>query len=32
MPAPTRGVNSIPVAARQNYVCVKVNHVIVQEA
>jgi hypothetical protein len=32
MPTPTRGANSIPVAARQNYVCVKVNHVAVQEA
>jgi hypothetical protein len=31
-PAPTRGANSFPVAARQNYVRGKVNHVIVEEA
>jgi hypothetical protein len=31
-PAPTRGVNSVPVAARQNYVRRKVNHVAVEEA
>jgi hypothetical protein len=31
-PTPTRGANSIPVAARQNYVCGKVNHVVVEEA
>jgi hypothetical protein len=31
-PAPTRGANSIPVAARQNYVHGMVNHVIVEEA
>jgi hypothetical protein len=31
-PAPTRGANSIPVAARQNYICGKVNHVAVEEA
>jgi hypothetical protein len=31
-PAPTRGANSIPVAARQNYVRGKVNHVAVEEA
>jgi hypothetical protein len=30
--APTRGANSIPVAARQNYVRGKVNHVAVEEA
>jgi hypothetical protein len=30
-PAPTRGSNSIPVAARQNYVRGKVNHVTVEE-
>jgi hypothetical protein len=30
--APTRGVNSVPVAARQNYVRGKVNHVTVEEA
>jgi hypothetical protein len=29
---PTRGANSVPVAARQNYVCGKVNHVAVEEA
>jgi hypothetical protein len=31
-PAPTRGANSVPVAARQNYVHRKVNHVEAQEA
>jgi hypothetical protein len=31
-PAPTHGANSIPVAARQNYVHGKVNHVTVEEA
>jgi hypothetical protein len=31
-PAPTRGANSISVAARQNYVHGKVNHVAVEEA
>jgi hypothetical protein len=31
-PAPTRGANSIPVAARQNYVRGKVNQVAVEEA
>jgi hypothetical protein len=31
-PAPTRGANSIPVAARQNFVRGKVNHVTVEEA
>jgi hypothetical protein len=31
-PAPTCGANSIPVAARQNYVHRKVNHVTVEEA
>jgi hypothetical protein len=31
-PAPTSGVNSIPVTARQNYVHKKVNHVTVEEA
>jgi hypothetical protein len=31
-PAPTRGANSILVAARQNYVHGKVNHVTVEEA
>jgi hypothetical protein len=29
---PTRGANSIPVAAKQNYVHGKVNHVAVEEA
>jgi hypothetical protein len=31
-PAPTCGVNSVLVAARQNYVRGKVNHVAVEEA
>jgi hypothetical protein len=31
-PAPTRGANSVPVAARQNYVHETVNHIIVEEA
>jgi hypothetical protein len=31
-PAPTRGANSVPVAARQNYVHRKVNHIAVEEA
>jgi hypothetical protein len=31
-PAPTRGANSVLVAARQNYVCGKVNHVAAEEA
>jgi hypothetical protein len=31
-PAPTRGANSVPVAARQNYVHGKINHVAVEEA
>jgi hypothetical protein len=31
-PAPTRGANSVPVAARQNYIRGKVNHVTVEEA
>jgi hypothetical protein len=31
-PAPTRGANSVPVAARQNYVREKINHVTVEEA
>jgi hypothetical protein len=30
-PAPTRGANSIPVVAKQNYVCGRVNHVAVEE-
>jgi hypothetical protein len=29
---PTRGANSVPVAARQNYVHGKVNHVAMEEA
>jgi hypothetical protein len=31
-PTPTRGANSIPVAARQNFIHGKVNHVTVEEA
>jgi hypothetical protein len=31
-PAPTRGANSVSVAARQNYAHEKVNHVVVEEA
>jgi hypothetical protein len=31
-PAATHGANSVPVAAKQNYVCGKVNHVTVEEA
>jgi hypothetical protein len=31
-PVPTRGANFVPVAARQNFVRGKVNHVIVEEA
>jgi hypothetical protein len=31
-PAPTRGANFIPVAAKQNYACGRVNHVTVEEA
>jgi hypothetical protein len=31
-PVPTRGANSVPVAARQNFVHGKVNHVAVEEA
>jgi hypothetical protein len=30
-PAPTRGANSVPIAARRNYVHGKVNHVTVEE-
>jgi hypothetical protein len=29
---PTCGANSVPVAARQNYVHGKVNHVVIEEA
>jgi hypothetical protein len=31
-PAPTHGANSVPVAAKQNYVRGKVNHIVVEEA
>jgi hypothetical protein len=31
-PTPTRGANSVPVAARQNYAHGRVNHVVVEEA
>jgi hypothetical protein len=31
-PAPTRGANSVPVAAKQNYARGRVNHVVVDEA
>jgi hypothetical protein len=31
-PAPTRGENSVPIAARQNFIRRKVNHVAVEEA
>jgi hypothetical protein len=31
-PTPTRGANSVPVAARQNFICGKVNKVAVEEA
>jgi hypothetical protein len=31
-PAPTRGANSVPVAAKQNYARRRVNHVVVEEA
>jgi hypothetical protein len=31
-PPPTRGANSVPVAARQNYVSRKINHITVEEA
>jgi hypothetical protein len=31
MPAPTCGANSVPVAAKQNYVRERVNHVVVEE-
>jgi hypothetical protein len=31
-PAPTRGANSVPVAAKQNYARWRVNHVVVEEA
>jgi hypothetical protein len=31
-PAPTHGANSVPIAAKQNYACGRVNHVAVEEA
>jgi hypothetical protein len=31
-PAPTRGANSIPIAAKQNYARGRVNHVTIEEA
>jgi hypothetical protein len=31
-PAPTRGANSIPVAAKQNYAHGRVNHIAMEEA
>jgi hypothetical protein len=31
-PAPTRGANSVPVAAKENYARGRVNHVVVEEA
>jgi hypothetical protein len=31
-PAPTRGVNYVPIAAKQNYTGGRVNHVVVEEA
>jgi hypothetical protein len=31
-PAPTRGANSVPVPAKQNYASGRVNHVAVEEA
>jgi hypothetical protein len=31
-PTPTSGANYVPVAAKQNYVCGRVNHVAVEEA
>jgi hypothetical protein len=31
-PAPTRGANFVPIAAKQNYACGRVNHVDVEEA
>jgi hypothetical protein len=30
--APSRGANFVPISARQNYVCRKVNHIAVEEA
>jgi hypothetical protein len=31
-PTPTCGANSVPVAAKQNYACGRVNHVTAEEA
>jgi hypothetical protein len=31
-PAPTRGANSVPIAAKQNYARERVNYVVVEEA
>jgi hypothetical protein len=31
-PAPTHGANFVPVAAKQNYTCGRVNHVVVEGA
>jgi hypothetical protein len=31
-PTPTRGANSVPIAAKQNYARGRVNHVVVEEA
>jgi hypothetical protein len=31
-PAPTHGANSVPIAAKQNYKCGRVNHVTMEEA
>jgi hypothetical protein len=31
-PAPTHRANYVPIAARQNYACGRVNHVVVEEA
>jgi hypothetical protein len=31
-PAPIRGANSVPIAAKQNYARGRVNHVVVEEA
>jgi hypothetical protein len=30
--SPTRGANSVPIAAKQNYAHGRVNHVVVEEA
>jgi hypothetical protein len=32
VPAPTHGANYVPIAAKQNYACGRVNHVVVEEA